>query len=76
MVELLQLYLHKKKNILKAFTPLLSGFKNIPFNDEKALQKNINKETAAILIEPIQGEGGIRPASIKFLKYIKRFVKK
>jgi asparagine synthase (glutamine-hydrolysing) len=34
--------------------------------------KNINKETAAILIEPIQGEGGIRPASLKFLQYIRK----
>ena len=54
----------------------MSGFKNIPFNDEKALKKNITKETAAILIEPIQGEGGIRPASIQFLKFIKEICKK
>ena len=55
---------------------MLSGFKNIPFNDEKALLKNIDKETAAILIEPVQGEGGIKPASIKFLKLIKEVCKK
>ena len=62
----------KNKKYSEGFTPLLSGFKNIAFNDEKILLKNISKETAAIMIEPIQGEGGIRPASIKFLKYIKK----
>ena len=61
----------KNKKYSEGFTPLLSGFKNIPFNDEKALEKNINENTAAILIEPIQGEGGIKPASISFLKFIK-----
>ncbi len=62
----------KNKKYSEGFTPLLSGFKNITFNDEKVLLKNITKETAAIMIEPIQGEGGIRPASLKFLKYIKK----
>jgi len=61
----------KNKKYSDGFMPLLSGFKNIPFNDELALKKNINKKTAAILIEPIQGEGGIRPASLQFLKYIR-----
>jgi len=54
----------------------MSGFKNIPFNDEKALKKNINQETAAILIEPIQGEGGIRPATLKYLRYIRNICDK
>ena len=62
----------KNKKYSEGFTPLLSGFKNIAFNDEKVLLKNITKETAAIMIEPVQGEGGIRPASLKFLKYIKK----
>ncbi len=61
----------KNKKYSEGFTPLLKGFKNIPFNDKKTLIKNINKKTAAILIEPIQGEGGIRPASLQFLKFIK-----
>tara|TARA_B100000579_G_scaffold429859_1_gene442309 strand:- start:525 stop:1673 length:1149 start_codon:yes stop_codon:yes gene_type:complete len=61
----------KNKKYSNGFTPLMSGFKNIPFNDEQALQKNINKETAAILIEPIQGEGGIRPATLQYLRFIR-----
>ncbi len=66
----------KNKKYSEGFTPLLKGFKKIPFNDEISLNKNINKDTAAILIEPIQGEGGIKPASLKFLKYIKNVCKK
>ena len=66
----------KNRKYSEGFTPLLSGFKNIPFNDEQALNKNINKETAAILIEPIQGEGGIKPASLQFLKYIRNICDK
>tara|TARA_Y100001970_G_scaffold158276_1_gene193588 strand:+ start:58 stop:1233 length:1176 start_codon:yes stop_codon:yes gene_type:complete len=56
----------------KGFEPLLSGFIKIPFNDIDAVKKNINKNTAAIMIEPIQGEGGIRPANLKFLHDIKK----
>ena len=66
----------KNRKYSEGFTPLLSGFKNIPFNDEKALKKNINENTAAILIEPIQGEGGIKPASLSFLKFIKDLCEK
>ena len=61
----------KNKKYSDGFSPLLAGFKNIPFNDEESLIKNVNKKTAAILIEPIQGEGGIKPAQLKFLKFIR-----
>ncbi len=66
----------KNKKYSTGFTPLLSGFKNIPFNDEESLNKNINNETAAILIEPIQGEGGIRTARLNFLKHIREVCNK
>jgi acetylornithine/N-succinyldiaminopimelate aminotransferase len=66
----------KNKKYSDGFTPLLSGFKNIPFNDEVSLKKNINTETAAILIEPIQGEGGIIPAQLKFLKFLRNICDK
>ena len=62
----------KNKKYSDGFTPLLRGFKNIPFNDPQALKNNINKDTAAILIEPIQGEGGIKPTSLQFLKIIRK----
>ena len=61
----------KNKKYSEGFTPLLTGFKNIAFNDKEVLKKNINKETAARLIEPILGEGGIKPAQLSFLKYVR-----
>lgn len=41
------------------FLPLMSGFEHVPFNDIAALEKKIDSDTAAVIIEPIQGEGGI-----------------
>ena len=66
----------KNKKYSRGFTPLLKGFKNIAFNDKEILKKTINKETAAVLIEPIQGEGGIRPFSLSFLKLLRELCNK
>ncbi len=66
----------KNKKYSRGFGPLLSGFKNITFNDISSLKKNANNETAAILIEPIQGEGGIKPASLQFLKLLRKICDK
>jgi len=46
---------------LEGFGPKVEGFDQVPFDDDEALRQAITDETAAILIEPIQGEGGIRP---------------
>ena len=43
------------------FAPLLDGFDQVPFADHDAVRSAITDETAAIMIEPVQGEGGIRP---------------
>ena len=51
---------------------MLSGFIQVPFNDLYILEKSIDENTAAIMIETIQGEGGIRPLSLKILEEIKR----
>ena len=56
----------------QAFEPLLSGFINIPFNDYEQVKKNINENISAIMIEPIQGEGGIKPANLKFLDKLRK----
>jgi acetylornithine/N-succinyldiaminopimelate aminotransferase len=56
----------------KGFAPLLAGFKHLPFNDLEAVEDAITTETVAILIEPIQGEGGIYPASNEFLLGLRR----
>ncbi|WP_332065312.1 aspartate aminotransferase family protein [Bartonella sp. CB189] len=61
-----------QEKYLEGFGPKVSGFIQIPFFDEIALQRAINKNTAAILIEPIQGEGGIREVSHKNLKLLRK----
>lgn len=50
------------------FDPLLPGFTHVPFNDCEALREAVTDKTAAILFEPIQGEGGITPATAEFIK--------
>ncbi|HKR91907.1 aspartate aminotransferase family protein [Novosphingobium sp.] len=52
----------------KGFLPLLPGFKYVPFNDLEAAKAAIGPNTAGFLVEPIQGEGGIREASDEFLR--------
>ena len=52
----------------KGFLPLLAGFKYVEFDDLDAARAAIGPNTAGFLIEPIQGEGGIRPASMEFMK--------
>ena len=49
------------EKLTKGFGPLLPGFDHVPFGDHEALKAAVGPETAAILIEPVQGEGGIRP---------------
>ena len=50
------------------FAPLLDGFKYAPFDDLEAAKALIGPNTAGFLVEPIQGEGGIRPASEAFMQ--------
>jgi acetylornithine/N-succinyldiaminopimelate aminotransferase len=50
------------------FEPLLPGFAYAPFDDLEAALALVDDHTAGFLVEPIQGEGGIRPASLEFLK--------
>ena len=49
------------QRLTEGFAPLLEGFDHLPFGDHAALEAAITEATAAIMIEPIQGEGGIRP---------------
>ena len=51
----------------KGFLPLLPGFKYVPFDDLEAVKAAIGPNTAGFLVEPVQGEGGIRPASQEFM---------
>lgn len=57
-----------KKAYREGFGPLVPGFSFVPFNNAEKLRAAVGDETAAVLIEPVQGEGGIRPASAEFLR--------
>lgn len=52
----------------QGFGPLVPGFKHVPFNDLGAMAKAIDEETAAIMVEPVQGEGGINVPSPGYLE--------
>ena len=54
--------------MIKGFGPLLPGFPHLDWGDHDALHAAIDDTTAAILIEPVQGEGGIRPLPDQCLK--------
>jgi acetylornithine/N-succinyldiaminopimelate aminotransferase len=54
------------------FEPLLPGFDVVPFNDLAAAEAAIDGETAGFMVEPIQGEGGLKPATDEFLQGLRR----
>jgi len=56
----------------EGFLPLLPGFIYVPFNDVKALEKAFTDEVCAVMIEPIQGEGGINVATKEYLETIRQ----
>ncbi|GHA52598.1 acetylornithine aminotransferase [Amylibacter ulvae] len=59
------------EKLTKGFGPLLPGFTHVPFADLDATKAAISDKTAAILIEPVQGEGGIVPVPDPFLKALR-----
>lgn len=58
------------------FEPLPAGFQSVPFGDLDALEQAIDGETCAILCEPLQGEGGVRPLAPEYLHGIKALCEK
>lgn len=61
-----------QEKYLEGFGPKAPGFISLPFGDEKALDAAVDGETAAILIEPIQGEGGVREVPKEFLSHLRQ----
>ncbi len=59
------------KKYLAGFGPEVDGFDHVPFNNMNALRDAIGPETAGVLLEPVQGEGGIRPASLQYLRDVR-----
>jgi len=54
------------------FEPLVPGFSHIPYNNLGAAEAAITDDTAAVIVEPVQGEGGVRPATTEFLQGLRR----
>ncbi|MBL7073480.1 MAG: aspartate aminotransferase family protein [Candidatus Omnitrophica bacterium] len=54
------------------FSPLPEGFKHVPFNDIGAFSDAVTEKTVAVILEPIQGEGGINTADVKYMKDMKK----
>ncbi|MCK5172602.1 MAG: aminotransferase class III-fold pyridoxal phosphate-dependent enzyme, partial [Planctomycetes bacterium] len=54
------------------FLPMLPGFKYVPFNDVAALESAFDDEVAAVMLEPIQGEGGVNVATEEYLGEVRR----
>lgn len=65
-----------KKEMQKGFEPIPHGFKQVRFNDMEEVKNVVDEDTAAIIIEPIQGEGGINVAKESFLKELRKFCDK
>ncbi|SMO98152.1 aspartate aminotransferase family protein [Paracoccus laeviglucosivorans] len=60
------------EKMVKGFGPLMPGFKQLPWADMDALKAAISDQTAAVMVEPVQGEGGIRPLSDADLRLIRQ----
>jgi len=56
-----------QEKVKKGFEPMVPGFRHVPFNDLEAMRDAVTESTAAILIEAIQGESGITPATVEYL---------
>lgn len=61
-----------QEKVKKGFEPAVAGFRHVPYNDLDAVRKAISPATVAILIEGVQGEGGITPAAPEYLLGLRR----
>lgn len=65
-----------QKKYIDGFGPAVDGFDQVPFDDMKAVEAAIGPDTAGILIEPVQGEGGVRAASPQFMRALREVCNK
>ncbi len=61
-----------QEKLRDGFAPLLPGFKVVAFDDLAAAEAAVDEHTAGFLVEPVQGEGGVRPASQEFMQGLRR----
>jgi len=61
-----------QEKIKKGFDPVLEGFDFVPFNDADALRSKIRPDTCAVMLEPVQGEGGVRCPNDGYLKAVRQ----
>ncbi|MFB0527529.1 MAG: aspartate aminotransferase family protein, partial [bacterium] len=66
----------RQKKFQKGFAPLLSGFKQAKFNELSTVERAIDSNTCAIMVEPVQGEGGVRVSTGEFLRGLRRLCNK
>jgi LysW-gamma-L-lysine/LysW-L-ornithine aminotransferase len=59
------------KKYREAFEPLVPGYTHVPYNNIEALEKVVSKDTAAVLLEPVQGEGGVYPADPAYMESVR-----
>ena len=60
------------KKYREGFEPLVPGFSHVAYNNVEALDKAVNEETAAVILEVVQGEGGVYPASAEYIQASRR----
>jgi len=60
------------KKYREGFEPLVPGFSHVAYNNIEALEKAVNEETAAVILEVVQGEGGVYPASAEYIQAARR----
>ena len=60
------------KKYREGFEPLVPGFTHVVYNNIEALDKAVSEETAAVILEVVQGEGGVYPASVEYIQAARR----
>ncbi len=61
------------KKYREGFEPLVPGFSHVAYNNIEALDKAVNEETAAVILEVVQGEGGVYPANVDYIQAARKF---